>query len=91
MVVAPIGMILGNASALAIAQATEEAGTASAVLGALQFILGGIASPLVGLAGEHDALPMAIVMMVAAPLALSCFWLATPRARSFRKPLGMSA
>jgi len=91
MAVAPVGMILGNASALAIAQARDEAGTASAVLGASQFILGGLASPLMELAGKHDALPMAIVMMLAAPLALACFSLATTRTKTFSEPLEMSA
>lgn len=72
MTVAPIGMVLGNASALAIGQAPHHAGTASAVLGALQFVLGGIASPLVGLAGKYNALPMAVLMVSAALLAVTC-------------------
>lgn len=75
--VASVGMILGNTSALAISEAPRSAGTASALLGALQFCLGAIASPLVGLAGEDSALPMALVMVAAGLLALTCFTLLT--------------
>ncbi|WP_109465194.1 multidrug effflux MFS transporter [Albibacillus kandeliae] len=79
--VASLGLILGNASALAISQVPRSAGTASAVLGALQFCLGAIASPLVGLAGKDSALPMALVMVVAALLAVAAL-LTTRSSRS---------
>ncbi|ASJ74814.1 multidrug effflux MFS transporter [Granulosicoccus antarcticus] len=91
MTVAPIGMVLGNASALAIGQATHNAGTASALLGALQFTLGGIASPLVGLGGKYDALPMALVMVTAGLLALTSFALATPRNETLQTPVKASS
>lgn len=71
-----LGLILGNASALALDQARDNAGTASAIIGALQFCLGAIASPIVGLAGGHSAMPMAILMLVAAVLALYCHTIA---------------
>jgi len=74
LAVASLGFILGNATALAIGQAPKMAGTASAFLGALQFSFGAIASPLVGLGGETNALPMAVVMTVAALAAVICFW-----------------
>jgi DHA1 family bicyclomycin/chloramphenicol resistance-like MFS transporter len=65
LAVASVGPILGNASALAIRAVPESTGMASAVLGALQFGLGALATPLVGLRGESDALPMALVMLTA--------------------------
>lgn len=71
--VASLGLTMGNASALAIAQVPRNAGTASAVLGALQFCLGALASPLVGLAGKGSALPMALVMVGAAALAVLAY------------------
>jgi DHA1 family bicyclomycin/chloramphenicol resistance-like MFS transporter len=40
------------------------------MMGALQFTLAAIASPLVGLAGEESAVPMAIVMLAAGMIAL---------------------
>ena len=76
LAVASLGLILGNATALAIAQAPHIAGTASAFLGALQFSFGALVSPLVGLGGENNALPMAMVMTFAALAALTCLWLA---------------
>lgn len=72
-----VGLVLGNASALAIAEAPHHTGTASAVLGALQFTLGAVASPLVGLGGKGDALPMALTMLGAGLLALASFTLLT--------------
>lgn len=77
--VASVGPILGNASALAISEVPHSAGTASAVLGALQFALGAIASPLVGLGGDSTALPMALTMVAAAGLAIASFALLTRR------------
>lgn len=73
LAVASVGPLMGNASALAIHQVPESAGTASAVLGAIQFALGALASPLVGVLGESNALPMALLMVVAALLALYCY------------------
>jgi DHA1 family bicyclomycin/chloramphenicol resistance-like MFS transporter len=67
--VSSLGLILGNATALATAQVTRYAGTGSAMLGALQFTLAAIASPLVGIAGEQSAVPMAVAMVVAAGIA----------------------
>ena len=42
-------------------------------MGALQFCLGAIASPLVGIAGKQAVLPMALVMLVASALAALTF------------------
>lgn len=67
--VSALGLVLGNASALATAQVTRFAGTGSAILGALQFTLAAIASPIVGMAGEHSAVPMAAAMLVSAGIS----------------------
>lgn len=66
---ASLGFIVANAMALATAEVRYAAGTGSAVLGFLQYALGAGASPLVGLAGEHSAVPMGIAMFGAAVLA----------------------
>lgn len=58
-----VGLIFGNASALALVQARSAAGSASALMGSSQFIMGGIASPLVALGGAHAYLPMAYTML----------------------------
>lgn len=79
--VASVGPILGNASVLAISEVRDNAGTASAAMGALQFCLGAIAALLVGLGGEHDAVPMGLTMAAAAGLALVSFVCLTRRAQ----------
>lgn len=68
--VAGLGLVLGNATALALAAVPDAAGVASAVLGAAQFALAGAVSPLVGLGGDSTAAPLAAVMVVASVLAL---------------------
>lgn len=68
VVLAAIGMAIPNAPALALARHGEAAGTAAALLGAANFGIGGIVSPLVGALG-NDAVAMAGVM--AALMALS--------------------
>ena len=70
LAISSLGLIFGNAAALATEQVKKYAGTGSAMMGALQFTLAAIASPLVGLAGEGSAVPMAIVMLVAGLIAL---------------------
>lgn len=64
-----MGLILGNASAIAMQSVSDTAGTGSAFMGACQFLLAAVVSPLVGLAGDTDAHPMAIAMVTCAVLA----------------------
>lgn len=66
LTVSALGLVFGNATTLATEEAARAAGTGSAVMGALQFGLGALVSPLVGLRGEDDALPMAVTMVVLA-------------------------
>jgi DHA1 family bicyclomycin/chloramphenicol resistance-like MFS transporter len=79
LAVAANGLVFGNASALAISRVPKSAGTASAVLGALQFCLGAFASPLVGLGGDDAALPMAVTMLGASVLAIASFFVLAGR------------
>ena len=67
--VASLGLVFGNATALALGAVPRAAGTASAVLGAFQFGLGALVSPLVSLGGESTALPLAIIMLGCALLS----------------------
>ncbi|MDO4253829.1 MAG: multidrug effflux MFS transporter [Kocuria sp.] len=59
-----VGFVMGNAIALAQAQVPGRGGSGSAVQGLMQFMVGGIVSPLAGLGGEHTAVPMSILMFV---------------------------
>src|SRR2546423_12636585 len=62
LVVASIGVVVPNTTALALAGHPETAGSASALLGLGQFVFGAAAAPLVGLGGKGTALPMAVVI-----------------------------
>ena len=55
--------------AMAMGAAPRAAGSASAVLGAAQFLFAATVSPLVSIAGETTALPLAVVMVTCAVLA----------------------
>ncbi|MFE1911096.1 multidrug effflux MFS transporter [Streptomyces anandii] len=68
-----MGVTLPNTQALALTRTRRHAGTASALLGTSSFLIGAVASPLVGIAGERTAVPMAVVQLVAALVALACF------------------
>lgn len=50
------------------------AGSASALLGLLPFVLGSLTAPLVGIAGEYTAIPMAIIMFSASLLAFLSYY-----------------
>lgn len=65
-----VGLIMSNSSALALERASEARGSGSALLGAGQFFVGGLVSPLVGLGGGTTAVPMALVM---AALVITAF------------------
>ncbi|HET7475329.1 MAG TPA: multidrug effflux MFS transporter [Dermatophilaceae bacterium] len=56
------GFSFPNTPALALSRHGEAAGTAAALLGAAQFVVGGVAAPLVGAFGAGSAVPMASVM-----------------------------
>ncbi|MFV0136306.1 multidrug effflux MFS transporter [Streptomyces sp. HMX87] len=68
-----MGITLPNTQALALMRVKYAAGSASALLGTSSFLIGAIASPLVGIAGEDTALPMAVVQLGAALVAAGCF------------------
>ncbi|MRX44596.1 multidrug effflux MFS transporter [Agromyces kandeliae] len=60
---------------LALAHHGAEAGTAASLLGALNFGLAGVISPLIGLFGVDSAVPMAAFMLGASVVAIGSVWL----------------
>jgi DHA1 family bicyclomycin/chloramphenicol resistance-like MFS transporter len=64
------GLALPNAPALALAGYGDSAGSAAALLGAMQFGVGAAVSPLVGLLG-NDAVAMGAVILAALLLAVA--------------------
>ncbi len=65
-----IGFIMGNATAFAQGRVPGRAGAGSAMLGLVQFLLGGLVSPLTGVGGQHSAIPMAVSMAACSLLAV---------------------
>lgn len=65
------GFINPNALTLTMQHRPDAAGSASALYGCSQFVLGAAMAPLVGVGGDHDALPMAIVLCLLASGAAS--------------------
>ncbi|SEP00275.1 multidrug effflux MFS transporter [Trujillonella endophytica] len=63
------GLGLPNAPALALSRHGEAAGTAAALLGAVQFVVGAAVAPMVGVLG-NDALAMGVIVVVAMVLSL---------------------
>jgi MFS transporter, DHA1 family, multidrug resistance protein len=70
LVLASIGISMGNAMALALMPHGRRAGTASALLGASQFLLGGLIPPVASLGGVGGPV-MGITMTVAALAGLA--------------------
>jgi DHA1 family bicyclomycin/chloramphenicol resistance-like MFS transporter len=68
-----MGLALPNTNALALMRTKHAAGSASALLGTVSFLIGAVVSPLVGIAGEHTAVPMAVVQLACALIAVGCF------------------
>ncbi|MEI5100216.1 multidrug effflux MFS transporter [Streptomyces sp. PmtG] len=68
-----MGLAMPNTNALALMRTKHAAGSASALLGTSSFLIGAIASPLVGIAGEKTAVPMAVVQLACALAAVGCF------------------
>ena len=69
MVLFACGLALPNAPALALSRHGEAAGTAAALLGAIQFGVGAVVSPVVGVLG-NDAVAIGTVIVTALVLAL---------------------
>jgi DHA1 family bicyclomycin/chloramphenicol resistance-like MFS transporter len=69
--VASAGLSFPNAPAIALSRHGKSAGTAAAVLGAAQFMIGGAIAPIVGALADGTAVPMAIVMVGTTGLAVA--------------------
>ena len=72
-IVASVGFIASNASAIAMAPFGERAGGASSLLGATQSAFGVLASAAVGWIGGSGAVPMASIIAACAAIALASY------------------
>jgi MFS transporter, DHA1 family, multidrug resistance protein len=73
VMVCAVGLIFPTANALAMADYPDLAGTASSLQGLSQFVFGAVVAPLVGIAGEHTALPLGIVCIAVSACASASF------------------
>ncbi|UFJ42251.1 multidrug effflux MFS transporter [Brevibacillus humidisoli] len=73
LVVSSVGIVSTTTFSLAMQNQGQSAGSASALLGLMSFIAGGLAAPLVGLGGSDTAIPMGVVIAVADLGAVLCF------------------
>ena len=62
LVVSSVGVVSTTGFSLAMRNQKQAAGTASALLGLLQFISGALVAPLVGIGGSNTALPMGLLL-----------------------------
>jgi len=69
-----LGFILPNAGAAAMAVAGRRAGSASALVGTIQFGLGAVAGGLVGAGNGGGVVAMAVVVAVCGLLARTALW-----------------
>ncbi len=72
--VTSIGVISTSSFSLAMESQGHIAGSASALIGLLPFILGAITAPLVGVAGEETAIPMGAIIFVSALIAVISYF-----------------
>ncbi|MFC0274654.1 multidrug effflux MFS transporter [Metabacillus herbersteinensis] len=69
-----IGIIATTSFSLAMESQGHIAGSASALLGVLPFILGSLTAPLVGIAGEYSAIPMGVTIFLASFMAFLSYY-----------------
>jgi DHA1 family bicyclomycin/chloramphenicol resistance-like MFS transporter len=80
-----VGFVPSNSVALALERHGADAGTASALIGVIQFLIGAVAAPLAGVAGE-SAVPMALGMLGFAVAALATLRLLVGTAHLLEQP-----
>lgn len=69
-----LAVISSTSFTLAMEKQGHIAGSASALLGLLPFVLGSLTSPLVGIAGEYSAIPMGVIMFATSFIALLIYF-----------------
>ncbi|CAH1192066.1 hypothetical protein PAECIP111892_00838 [Paenibacillus auburnensis] len=81
---ASIGIIGPISFTLAMESQGHIAGSASAVLGTLQFSLGAVTSPLVGISGENSAVAFGITIFATSLLSIISYFLLIQKAKNIR-------
>jgi DHA1 family bicyclomycin/chloramphenicol resistance-like MFS transporter len=68
-----MGLTLPTAQTQALLRVKRSAGSASALIGTSSFLIGALASPLAGVAGDDTAVPMAVVQLTCVSVSVTCF------------------
>ena len=63
LTVVPLSVMGAASFSLALSRQGKNAGSASALIGCFSMLLGACMMPLVGIAGDHTAIPMGIIML----------------------------
>jgi DHA1 family bicyclomycin/chloramphenicol resistance-like MFS transporter len=84
--VSGVAVTSAPATSLALANYPDIAGTASSLLGLARFAFGGLAAPLVGLGGADNAVPLGLVTVVSAALAVTAYAATIRRAAASPRP-----
>lgn len=71
--VTSVGIVSPSSFALAMETQSRAAGSASALLGLVPFVLGALTAPLVGIAGEETAVPMGLTIFLMCLIALIAY------------------
>ncbi|MEB2359203.1 multidrug effflux MFS transporter [Bacillus pumilus] len=80
-VVSSVGIVGTSAPSLAMQHHGAHAGSAAALIGVAQMLLGACMTPLVGLAGSQTAFPMGLIIMLCELGALGCYFFFVVRAK----------
>ena len=82
LTVSTLSMMSTSSFSMAMQDQGRSAGSASALIGFFSMISGAVMAPVVGIAGDHTAIPMGIVMVIGEIGALLAFYaLIYPRHR----------
>ncbi|MGM7683807.1 multidrug effflux MFS transporter [Cytobacillus sp. Hm23] len=78
-VVSSVGIVSTSGFSLAMQKQGKNAGSAAALLGVMSLALGAFVAPLVGIGGEHTAIPMGMVIVGAGASAALSYLCLVPR------------
>lgn len=74
LTVVPLSVMGAASFSLALSRQGKNAGSASALIGCFSMLLGACMMPVVGIAGDHTALPMGIIMLTGYGLGTLVFY-----------------
>lgn len=73
------GLTMANCTALALGVPGVPRGSVAAVLSTTQYAIGALAAPIVGVAGDRSAIPLAVAAVIGAAVSILCGRLARRR------------